>query len=204
MSLHSEGTLDGSEEVDGPRVAGPRPRRGLPGIRLPSTRGPLVRAIWVAIGLACLALAAAAWFLVAWRSAADDPALARGRAREAVLDRAAHVAGTLNTEDTEHPEKTVASWQKVTTGRLHEKYTKAVGKYATAIRKAGNVSDAKVTGKAVRSLDASKGTARLLVTIYVTVQHGKKKKTKHERLAYDMASTPGGWKAQATHTIEGR
>jgi hypothetical protein len=202
MSLHSEGTLEDGGDTGG--APAPDPRRRRPGIRIPLLRGELARAIWVAAVLAVLALAAAGWFLHSWHAAAGDHALARGRGREAVLARSKHVAAALNTEDAGHAKRTVASWQKVTTGRLHKRYTKASAKYATAISKAGNVSGAKVTHEALRSLDPRKHTAGVLVTIDVTVHHGKKTKTKNERLVYDMARTPGGWKAAATHTIGGR
>jgi Mce-associated membrane protein len=202
MSLHSEGTLDGSDEADQGH-AGSSGARWRPGLRLPLTRGALVRAIWVAILLAVLALAAAAWFVASWHQAAGDQALARGRARAAVLERTARVAVTLNTEEARHAKRTVSSWRKATTGSLHKKYAQDSAKYAKAISKAGNVSHAKVTEKALRSLDAGEGTASVLVTIDVTVHSGKKNKTKHERLVYDMARGGGTWKAKATHTIGG-
>jgi Mce-associated membrane protein len=204
MSLHSEGTLEDGGDTSRAPAADPGVRRRLRGIRIPLARGELARAIWVAVVLAVLALAAAGWFLHSWHAAAGDPALARGRAREAVLARSEQVAAALNTEDAGHAKRTVASWRKVTTGSLHEKYAKAGAKYAKAISKAGNVSDAQVTHEALRSLDVGKGTAGVLVTIDVTVHNGTKNKTKHERLVYDMARTPGGWKAAATHTIGGR
>jgi hypothetical protein len=162
-----------------------------------------VRTVWVAVVLAVLCLAAAAWFLVAWHSTATDQALARGRTREVLLAKTSQAAVTLNTEDAAHAKHTVATWQDVTAGSLHKKYAKAGAKYAKAIAGSGNVSEATVTQQALRALNAEKGVAEVLVTVDVTVHHGTKEKTKHERLTYAMTRTPEGWKAKAMHTLGG-
>jgi Mce-associated membrane protein len=203
MSPHFQGTLEDSGEAAEPPTAEPRARRLLPGIRLPSSGEPLVRAVWVAIVLAVLCLAAAAWFLVSWHSTATDRALARGRTRELLLEKTSQVAVTLNTEDAAHAKHTVATWRDATAGPLHEKYAKAGEKYEKAIASSGNISDATVTEEAVRALNADSGVAEVLVSIDVTVHKGKKDKTKHERLTYDMTRTPDGWKAKAMHTLGG-
>jgi Mce-associated membrane protein len=139
----------------------------------PFLGGPLRTAILAVAVLAVVALAATGWFGVAWYRAAHGKSLTVGVARDAVLGDA----------------------QQSTTGSLFSQLHANRDAYARAITASAAVTSARVLDAAVASLNASAGTAEVLVGVDVTSQADQGDPScAHRRVRLDMIRAGNTWK----------
>jgi Mce-associated membrane protein len=132
--------------------------------------GPLRTATIVVALLVVTALVAAGWFGVSWYRAAHDESLARGTARDAVLQDAQQAAINLNTLDYRRVQDGLSLWEQSATGSLLDEVRANRATYAQVITDSKTTTTARTLDGAVAELDERAGTARVLVGLDVTSQ----------------------------------
>ncbi|MFG1641522.1 hypothetical protein ACGFMK_14650 [Amycolatopsis sp. NPDC049252] len=145
--------------------------------------------------LAVVAVLVAAFAGWSWWHAASDDALARGRARDAVIAAAGPELVTLNTIDYRNAGADVDRWISATTGQYGKDLTGDRQLQIERATTARTVSTASLVEAAVTEIDASGGTARLLAVLDVRVSTGGGAVTpRMSRLTVDVLRSDSGWK----------
>ncbi len=132
--------------------------------------GPLRTATLAVAVLAVVAFAAAGWFGVSWYRATHDPALARGVARDAVLQDAQQAMVNLNTIDYRRVQDGLKLWEQSASGSLLGEVRTNRDNYARAITDSKTTTTARIIDAAVAALDEGAGSAQVLLGVDVTSQ----------------------------------
>ena len=132
--------------------------------------GPLRTATVAVAVLAVVAFVVAGWFGVSWYRAAHDESLARGMARDVVLQNAQQATVNLNTLDHRRVQDGLMLWEHSATGLLLDEVRANRDTYARAITDSKTTTTARILDGAVAELDERAGTARVLVGVDVTSQ----------------------------------
>ncbi|MDQ4011197.1 MAG: hypothetical protein M3228_11020 [Actinomycetota bacterium] len=157
--------------------------------------GPLRTATLALAVLAVVAFAVAGWFGVSWYRAAHDDALARGVARDAVLQDAQQTVINLNTIDHQQVQEGLKLWEQSAAGALLGEVRANRDDYARAITDSKTTTTARVIDGAVAALNERSGTARVLVGVDVTSQFdGGAASCVRRRIQLDMRRDGDAWK----------
>lgn len=157
--------------------------------------GPLRTATLAAAVLAVIAFVVAGWFGVAWYRAAHDDSLARGVARDAVLQDAQQTVINLNTVDHRRVQEGLTLWEQSAAGSLLGEVQANRDKYVRAITDSKTTTTARVIDGAVAALNEDSGTARVLVGVDVTSQFdGGGASCVRRRIQLDMRRDGDAWK----------
>ncbi|HKR51157.1 MAG TPA: hypothetical protein VJT72_16540 [Pseudonocardiaceae bacterium] len=157
--------------------------------------GPL-RAVTLAVAvLAVVAFAATGWFGVSWYRAAHDASLARGMARDAVLQDAQQAMVNLNTIDYRRVQDGLTLWEQSAAGSLLGDVRTNRDNYARAITDSKTTTTARILDGAVAALDEDPGTAQVLVGVAVTSQfEDGAANCVRRRIQLDMRRDGDAWK----------
>lgn len=157
--------------------------------------GPLrVTTLAVAV-LTVVAVAAAGWFGVSWYRAAHDTSLARGMARNAVLQDAQQAMVNLNTINYRQVQEGLTLWEQSAAGSLLGEVRTNRDDYARAITDSKTATTARVVDAAVAALDEGSGTAQVLIGVYVTSQfEDGAANCVRRRIQLDMRRDGTAWK----------
>ncbi len=157
--------------------------------------GPLRIATLAAAVLAVIAFVVAGWFGVAWYRAAHDDSLARGVARDAVLQDAQQTVINLNTVDHQRVQEGLTLWEQSAAGSLLSEVQANRENYVRAITDSKTTTTARVIDGAVAALNEGSGTARVLVGVDVTSQFdGGGASCVRRRIQLDMRRDGDAWK----------
>jgi Mce-associated membrane protein len=157
--------------------------------------GPLRTATVAVAVLAVVAFAAAGWFGVSWYRAAHDASLARGMARDAVLQDAQQAMVNLNTIDYRRVQDGLTLWEQSAAGSLLGDVRTSRDNYARAITDSRTTTTARIIDGAVAALDEDSGTARVLVGVDVTSQsEDGAPNCLRRRIQLDMRRDGDAWK----------
>ena len=157
--------------------------------------GPLRIATLAAAVLAVIAFVVAGWFGVAWYRAAHDDSLARGVARDAVLQDAQQTVINLNTVDHQRVQEGLTLWEQSAAGSLLSEVQANRENYVRAITDSKTTTTARVIDGAVAALNEDAGTARVLVGVDVTSQFdGGGASCVRRRIQLDMRRDGDAWK----------
>ncbi|MGH3889695.1 MAG: hypothetical protein ACRDSZ_24550 [Pseudonocardiaceae bacterium] len=157
--------------------------------------GPLRTATAVVAVLAMVALAAAGWFGVSWYRAAHDASLARGMARDAVLQDARQAMVNLNTIDHRRVQDGLTLWEQSAAGSLLGEVRTNRDNYARVITDSKTTTTARIIDGAVAALDEGSGSAQVLVGVYVTSQfEDGAANCVRRRVELDMRRDRDAWK----------
>ncbi|HEX2264181.1 MAG TPA: hypothetical protein VHH52_10590 [Pseudonocardiaceae bacterium] len=157
--------------------------------------GPLRIATLAAAVLAVIAFVVAGWFGVAWYRAAHDDSLARGVARDAVLQDAQQTVINLNTVDHRQVQEGLTLWEQSAAGSLLGEVQANRDNYVRAITDSKTTTTARVIDGAVAALNEGSGTARVLVGVDVTSQFdGGRASCVRRRIQLDMRRDGDAWK----------
>jgi Mce-associated membrane protein len=157
--------------------------------------GPLRIATLAAAVLAVIAFVVAGWFGVAWYRAAHDDSLARGVARDAVLQDAQQTVINLNTVDHRRVQEGLTLWEQSAAGSLLGEVQANRDTYVRAITDSKTTTTARVIDGAVAALNEDAGTARVLVGVDVTSQsEDGAPNCLRRRIQLDMRRDGDAWK----------
>jgi Mce-associated membrane protein len=157
--------------------------------------GPL-RIVTLAVAvLALLAFVVAGWFGLSWYRVAHDDSLARGVARDTVLQDAQQTVINLNTIDHRRVQEGLKLWEQSAAGSLLGEVQTSRDSYARAITDSKSTTTARVIDAAVAALNEGSGTAQVLVGVDVTSQFDAGTATcVRRRIQLDMRRDGDAWK----------
>lgn len=164
--------------------------------------GPLRTAIFAVAVLAVIAFVAAGWYGVSWYRVTHDASLARGTARDAVLQDAQQAMVTLNTIDHRRVQDGLTLWEQSAAGSLLGEVRANRGAYERAITDSRTTATAKIIDAAVAALDEGSGTARVLVGVDVTSQFDDGGPScLRRRIQLDMRRDGDAWKVDKLEQV---
>lgn len=153
-----------------------------------------------AIVLLVAALAFAAWSGVSWLGAPRAPAQAG--VRDAALRAGEQAVLNFNTLDYRHVNAGLALWEQSSTGALRSQIVTGHAAFAQQVVQAKTITTAKVLDAALTSLDASAGSAVIIVAIQITITPASGSPvTKQSRLSGTLKRTPSGWKLSSLSQV---
>ncbi|MFI5430110.1 hypothetical protein [Aeromicrobium sp. UC242_57] len=159
---------------------------------------PASRKPWLQWALVVLALAVAASGLFAWRSAANDDAVALAKTRDTVLMTARQHIVTLNSLDYRKVDEGLKGWAAVTTGTLNDQLAQVDQENRQLLADQKKISVGKVIDAAVTSLDDT--TATVIAAVEITVTDDAKPDAeptvKRNRFSADLVKVKGEWKLE--------
>lgn len=144
--------------------------------------------------LAVAAAACAVLFGWSWYSAAHSAALSRARTRDAALADAEQSVLNFNTLDYHQASAGLNLWLDSSTGPLHSQLSKNLKQEISLVQSKQTITSAKILDGAVTQLDASAGTATVMVAVAVTVTPAKGSPfTERESEVGQLTRTSSGW-----------
>ncbi|HEY1705379.1 MAG TPA: hypothetical protein VGG75_37295 [Trebonia sp.] len=190
MQLSSEGTTPRT-----PR-GGPDGEATISDPRSPSARRNPPRRLLTAAGVLTVAAAAcAAWFGYSWYGDAHSTALATASARDVVLADAEQGVLNFNTLDYRKAPAGLQLWLESSTGTLHSQLAQSLSEETSLVQSKKETTSAKVLDGAVTQLNASAGTAIVIVAVNVTVTPATGKAvSERESEVGQLTRTSSGWK----------
>lgn len=142
----------------------------------------------------------AAWAGSSWLSA--PRASATAQSRDQALRSGEQDVLNFNTLDYRNVAQGLRLWEQSSTGPLHSQILTGQASFEQQIKQAQTVTTARILDGALTSLNASAGTAKIIVALQLTVTpaHGSAS-TKQSRLAGDLTLTSSGWKLSALSQV---
>jgi Mce-associated membrane protein len=189
-----EGSPDREEQPtpQGSPDHGERSARGLGRMRGWAVADPL-RA--TAIAVTVIAAVCAAWFGGAWLTAADSGSLAYSRSRDAALQAAEQEAVNLNTLNYHHAQRDLELWLASSTAALHAGLAQNLQQEVQLTQRDRLITSATILDGAVTRLDATAGTASVMIALRFTVTiSDATPATKFESELGQLKDTASGWK----------
>lgn len=176
----------------------PRPSRGRRSIRALTRLPALVAAAPVratAVALTVAAAICAAWFGMSWLSAARSSSLSTARARDAALQAAEQAAVNLNTLNYHHARSDLNLWLDSSTGALHTGISQDLKEEIEVAQEEKLITSATVLDGAITKLNASAGTANVMLAMTFSVQlSGSSPAAKFESEVGTVRRTAAGWR----------
>ncbi|MFE0025697.1 hypothetical protein [Amycolatopsis sp. NPDC059021] len=152
----------------------------------------------IAVALVAGTAVFAGWSGYSWFTAANDPAVSYGGTRDEVLRTGRELVAVLNTLDYHRIDEDLARWRDSSTGPLHEQLSRTDEATKKTLAQNAAVSAGKVLDAAVSELDTHAGTAKMLVSVEISVtKAGAAPAAKRNRFAAALARTEAGWKLSA-------
>jgi Mce-associated membrane protein len=148
-----------------------------------------------AIVITLIAVVCAAWFGGSWLSAASSSSLAYSQARDGVLQAAEQGVVNLNTLNYHRARQDLELWLASSTGSLHSGLAQELQQEVQVTQQDKLITTATILDGAVTRLDASAGTASVMIalTFTVTVSNATPA-TKFESELGELTKTSSGWK----------
>lgn len=161
-------------------------------------RRPVGAVTAVAVAASVVAAGFAAYYGWSWYRAAHDESLRFSRARDAVVRAAEQGVQNLNTLDYRTADQDFTTWERSSTGALHDQLVQGRTQFEEQVRQARTVTTAKILEAAVTELDTRTGKAGVIVALQITVtpQDGQAT-TKPSRMRAQLTRTSSGWKLSA-------
>lgn len=160
------------------------------------------RPLPVAAALLALTVLVAGWSGTMWLRAANDDGLAIAGGRDAALAAGREQVATLNSLDHNRVDEDIARWQEVTTGALRDELARTDDETRKTLRDHATVTNGKVLDAGVSEYDERAGTARMLVSLEITVARGgAAPATNRNRFTAALARTDAGWKVSALDQV---
>lgn len=148
-----------------------------------------------ALALATAAAICAAWFGVSWLTAAQSSSLNTARTRDTALQAAEQAAVNLNTLDYRHARSDLNLWLNSSTGSLHSSIAQDLQQEMQVAQQEKLVTSASVLDGAITRLDASSGTASVMLAMTFNVQiSGSSPAAKFESELATVRKTGAGWR----------
>jgi Mce-associated membrane protein len=150
--------------------------------------------------LLAVAFVFAAWAAVSWLTA--PRASASGPVRDLALREGEQAVLNFNTLDYKSVARGLNLWEQSSTGALHSEITTGRASFERQIEQAKSVTTAKILDAALTRLNASSGTASIIVALQITVtpDHGAAA-TKQSRQEGLLTRTPSGWKLSSLEQV---
>lgn len=157
-------------------------------------RNRLVAGVLVLI----LATGFAGWRGWSWWSARHGDAAAVATARDDALRGGRQAISVLNTLDYRTADQGLRRWLDVSVGALHDELAQDREATMAKLAEGRTVTAGKVVDAAVTELSATRGTARVIVAVEITMTpEGGEKQVKRSRQLGDLVRTDSGWKLSA-------
>lgn len=148
-----------------------------------------------ALALTTAAAICAAWFGASWLSAAHSSSVNVARTRDAALQAAEQAAVNLNTLDYRHARSDLKLWLDSSTGSLHSSIAQDLQQEMQVAQQEKLVTSATVLDGAITRLDASSGTASVMLAMTFNVQiSGSGRAAKFESELGTVRRTAAGWR----------
>jgi Mce-associated membrane protein len=149
------------------------------------------------LATSCALLAVAVIFVVwagsSWLTA--PRASASANVRDEALREGEQAVLNFNTLDYHSVGQGLNLWEQSSTGALHTEIAAGRASFEQQIEQAKSITTAKILDAALTRLNASRGTASIIVAVQITVTpaHGTAA-TKQSRQEGALIRTPSGWK----------
>lgn len=161
-------------------------------------RRPVDAVTAVAVAASIVAAGFAAYYGWSWYRAAHDESLRFSRARDAVVRAADQGVQNLNTLDYRKADEGFTTWERSSTGALHDQLVQGRAQFEEQVRQARTVTTAKILETAVTDLDTRTGKAGVIVALQLTVTPATgQPTTKPSRMRAQLTRTSSGWKLSA-------